>query len=128
MRLPGRHATVRRQIWQRVTGSWVTVTGKRRELDWLIASVMQPAEGDLDCAARASQSWCRWYEISSPSQRHDRTFTGCKERDCSAAGNDRVVATTLRFQKGPGLWLMMSRVQLVWFPAWFRTLSPSSAP
>ncbi len=40
MRLPGRYATVRPQIWQRVTGSWVTVTGKRRELDLLIASMM----------------------------------------------------------------------------------------
>jgi hypothetical protein len=27
---------VRWQIWQRVTGSWVTVTGKRREGDLLI--------------------------------------------------------------------------------------------
>jgi hypothetical protein len=36
LRLPGRYATVRWQIWQRVTGSWVTVTGKRREGDLLI--------------------------------------------------------------------------------------------
>jgi hypothetical protein len=35
-RLPGRYATVRWQIWQRVTGRWVTVTGKRREGDLLI--------------------------------------------------------------------------------------------
>ena len=27
---------MQRQIWQRVTGSWVTVTGKRREGDLLI--------------------------------------------------------------------------------------------
>jgi hypothetical protein len=27
---------VRWQIWQRVTGRWVTVTGKRRESDLLI--------------------------------------------------------------------------------------------
>jgi hypothetical protein len=32
----GRYATVRWQIWQRVTGSWVTITGKRREGDLLI--------------------------------------------------------------------------------------------
>jgi hypothetical protein len=32
----GPDATVRWQIWQRVTGSWVTVTGKRREGDLLI--------------------------------------------------------------------------------------------
>src|ERR1700731_3746737 len=32
----GPEATVRWQIWQRVTGSWVTVTGKRREGDLLI--------------------------------------------------------------------------------------------
>jgi len=38
--LPGRYATVRLQIWQRVTGRWVTVAGKRRELDLLIASMM----------------------------------------------------------------------------------------
>jgi hypothetical protein len=36
LRLPGRYATVRWQIWQRVTGSWVSVTGKRREGDLLI--------------------------------------------------------------------------------------------
>jgi hypothetical protein len=36
VRLPGRYATVRWQIWQRVTGRWVTVTGKRREGDLLI--------------------------------------------------------------------------------------------
>jgi hypothetical protein len=35
-RLPGRYATVQWQIWQRVTGSWVTVTRKRREGDLLI--------------------------------------------------------------------------------------------
>ena len=40
LRLPGRYATVRRQIWQRVTGRWVTVMGKRRELDLLIACMM----------------------------------------------------------------------------------------
>jgi hypothetical protein len=34
--LPGRYARVRSQIWQRVTGRWVTVTGKRRELGVLI--------------------------------------------------------------------------------------------
>ena len=34
--MPGRYATVRWQIWQRVTGRWVTVTGKRREGDLLI--------------------------------------------------------------------------------------------
>jgi hypothetical protein len=36
VRRPGRYATVRRQISQRVTGGWVTVTGKRREGDLLI--------------------------------------------------------------------------------------------
>jgi hypothetical protein len=36
VRVPGRYATVRWHIWQRVTGSWVTVTGKRREGDLLI--------------------------------------------------------------------------------------------
>jgi len=40
VRPPGRYATVRRQIWQRVTGSWVTVTGKRRKLGLLIASMI----------------------------------------------------------------------------------------
>src|SRR6266567_5154766 len=34
--LPGRYARVRSQIWQRVTGRWVTVTGKRRERGVLI--------------------------------------------------------------------------------------------
>ena len=32
----GSHATVRWQISQRVAGSWVTVTGKRREGDLFI--------------------------------------------------------------------------------------------
>ena len=36
LRLPGQQVTVRWQIWQRVTGSWVTVTGKRRGDDLLI--------------------------------------------------------------------------------------------
>ena len=45
MRLPGRYATVRWQIWQRVTGRWVTVTGKRREGDLLICFYdVRPAE------------------------------------------------------------------------------------
>jgi hypothetical protein len=36
VRLPGRQATVRWQIWQRVNGSCITVTWKRREGDLLI--------------------------------------------------------------------------------------------
>ena len=36
--LPGRRATVRWRIWQRVTGRWVTVMVKRRELGLLIRS------------------------------------------------------------------------------------------
>jgi hypothetical protein len=36
--LPGRYAPVRWQIWQRMTGRCVTVTGKRRELELLITS------------------------------------------------------------------------------------------
>ena len=32
----GSHATVRWQVSQRVAGSWVTVTGKRREGDLLM--------------------------------------------------------------------------------------------
>ena len=43
--LPSWYATVRWQIWQRVTGRWVTVTGKRRESDLLIASMM-PVQPD----------------------------------------------------------------------------------
>jgi len=35
---PGLDAKVRRQIWQRMTGRRVTVTGKRRVLGLLIAS------------------------------------------------------------------------------------------
>ena len=34
--LPGRYARVRSHIRQRVTGRWVTVTGKRRERGVLI--------------------------------------------------------------------------------------------
>ena len=34
--LPGRYARVRSQLWHRVTGRWVTVTGKRRERGVLI--------------------------------------------------------------------------------------------
>ena len=40
LRSPGLWAAVRWQSWQRVTGRWVTVTGKRRELELLITSVM----------------------------------------------------------------------------------------
>ena len=36
----GRYATVRRQTSQRVTGSWVTVTGKRRKVTCSYTSVM----------------------------------------------------------------------------------------
>jgi hypothetical protein len=36
--VPGRYATVWWQSWQRVTGSRVTVTGKRREGDLLISA------------------------------------------------------------------------------------------
>jgi hypothetical protein len=46
-----RYATVRWQIWQRVTGSWVTITGKRREGDLLIcihdASPAQPSPAEV---------------------------------------------------------------------------------
>jgi hypothetical protein len=42
---------VRWQIWQRVTGSWVTVTGKRREGDLLICLYdASPAGVILPCA------------------------------------------------------------------------------
>ena len=37
-------------LWQRVTGRWVTVTGKRRELDLLITSMMPVHELDLASA------------------------------------------------------------------------------
>src|SRR5215813_1029918 len=48
LRLPGRYATVRWQIWQRVTGRRVTVTGKRREPELLISSPScHPCRGDL---------------------------------------------------------------------------------
>jgi hypothetical protein len=50
---PGLYGTVRWQIWQRVTGSWVTVTGKRRELALLIISHdANPAGVTLPCATR----------------------------------------------------------------------------
>ena len=48
----GPGATVRRQIWQRVIGRWVTVTGKRRELYLLIASMM-PVRSGRSCPARS---------------------------------------------------------------------------
>ena len=54
-RFPGLYATVRRQIWQRVTGSRVTVTGKRREPDLLITSDdASPAAMTLPCAPRTA--------------------------------------------------------------------------
>src|SRR5204862_6186551 len=44
---------VRRPLRQRVTGSWGTVTGKRREHDLLITSDdASPVAGTLPCAAR----------------------------------------------------------------------------
>jgi hypothetical protein len=53
LRFPGRQATVRWQVWQRVTGGWVTVTGKRRECELLITSEdAGPAAMTLPCATR----------------------------------------------------------------------------
>jgi hypothetical protein len=50
---PGRQPTVRWQIWQRVTGRWVTVTGKRWELELLIGSHDgSPVAVTMPCAAR----------------------------------------------------------------------------
>ena len=48
LRLPGRQAMVRWQIWRRVTGQRVTVPGTRRELELLIRSGdTQARRGDL---------------------------------------------------------------------------------
>ena len=48
-----RQATGRWQIWQRATGRWVTVTGKRREAGLLIRSGdARPVAVTLPCAAR----------------------------------------------------------------------------
>ena len=53
LRVPARPATVRWQIWRRVTGRWVTVTGKRRELGLLIGSGdAGPVAVTVLCAAR----------------------------------------------------------------------------
>ena len=53
LRVPGRPATVRWQIWQRVTGRWVAVMGKRRELGLLIRSGdAGPVAVTVPCAAR----------------------------------------------------------------------------
>jgi hypothetical protein len=52
---------VRWQIWQRVTGSWVTVTGKRREDGLLICLYdASTAEVILPCAraGRAVRGTC----------------------------------------------------------------------
>jgi len=60
VRVPGRYATVQWQIWQRVTGSWVTVTGKRRG-DLLICLYdARPAGVILHCAHAASTPRGRW--------------------------------------------------------------------
>jgi hypothetical protein len=45
LRLPGRYAMVRWQIWQRVTRRWATVTGKRREPGLHITGVMPAPAG-----------------------------------------------------------------------------------
>src|SRR5579859_2833426 len=48
--LPGWYARVRSQIWQRVTGRWVTVTGKRLERGVLITFYdASPAGVTLPC-------------------------------------------------------------------------------
>jgi hypothetical protein len=52
LRLPGRNATARWQISQRVTGSWVTITGKRREDDLLICLYDASPAGDLAFSLR----------------------------------------------------------------------------
>jgi hypothetical protein len=46
---------VRWQIWQRVTGSWVTVTGKRRERELLITSMMPSRRSDLAVRERLGE-------------------------------------------------------------------------
>jgi hypothetical protein len=52
LRLPGQQVTVRWQIWQRVTGRWVTVTGKRREPGLLIRpGDARPVAVTVPCAA-----------------------------------------------------------------------------
>src|ERR1017187_5342573 len=52
--VPGRYATVWWQSWQRVTGSRVTVTGKRREGDLLICLYNASLAGViLPCACAA---------------------------------------------------------------------------
>jgi hypothetical protein len=51
------YATVRWHIWQRVTGRWVTVTGKRRECDLLIYLLWCQACGsDLDLYLRRTHA------------------------------------------------------------------------
>ena len=54
--MPGRYATVRWHIWQRVTGRWVTVTGKRREGDLLICSYDATPAGVILHGAHAART------------------------------------------------------------------------
>ena len=58
MRVPGRCATVRWHIWQRVTGSWETVTGKRREGDLLICLYDATLAGVILHGAYATRTLC----------------------------------------------------------------------
>ena len=52
--------------WQRVTGRWVTVTGKRRERGALIAfHLAQPCQSDRDCMLTRTHD-----------SRHRKTFSG----------------------------------------------------
>src|SRR5690348_16737634 len=66
--LPGRYATVRWQIWQRVTGRWVTVTGKRRERELLIVSIVPPVPECL--AHRQAHPWRRMRMRGCSAARH----------------------------------------------------------
>ena len=81
MRLPGRYATVRRQIWQRVTGSWVTVTGKRREDDLLIYPYDARPDGVTLHGARAARRLAA--EAVDPGR---RIWPGIDIRGCRRIG------------------------------------------
>jgi hypothetical protein len=109
---------VRWQISQRVTGSWVTLTGKRRDEDELLIWLYDasPTEVILPCAApnalRAAEEWCQsgsvedgfgtWWLL--PACRRGRPYDGIMHSDAvdvdsyltQVPGGPRAVLTGIR--------------------------------
>lgn len=79
------------QIWQRVTGRWVTVAGKRRELEVLVTSVMPARRNGLAMSTRMPRS-LRVYVAVLPWEREDGRPAGrARQHDRAIGEIDRLM-------------------------------------